>query len=59
VFKKRHQAPKWIDGSSQCSFCGKATSEAVRLIAGPGVFICNKCVGLCNEIIAEEQTPAK
>jgi hypothetical protein len=59
VFKKRPGAPKWIDGSSQCSFCGKAKSEVGRLIAGPGVYICNECVGLCNEIIAQEQTPAR
>jgi ATP-dependent Clp protease ATP-binding subunit ClpX len=30
-----------------------------RLIAGPGVYICNECVGLCSEIIEEEQTPAR
>jgi ATP-dependent protease Clp ATPase subunit len=30
-----------------------------QLIAGPGVYICNECVGLCNEIIAQEQTPAR
>jgi ATP-dependent Clp protease ATP-binding subunit ClpX len=48
-----------IDGSSKCSFCGKAKSAVSRMIAGPGVYICNECVGLCNEIIAEEQMPAR
>jgi hypothetical protein len=59
VSKKRPRPPKWIDGSSKCSFCGKAKSEVGSLIAGPGVYICNECVGLCNEIIAEEQMPAR
>src|SRR5690349_8418382 len=42
----------------RCSFCGKAQDVVRRLIAGPGgVYICNECVNLCNEIIAEgEQT---
>ncbi|MDI6703104.1 MAG: ATP-dependent Clp protease ATP-binding subunit ClpX [bacterium] len=37
-----------------CSFCGKGQGEVKRLIAGPDVYICDECVGLCNEIIAEE-----
>ncbi len=37
-----------------CSFCGKPQGEARKLIAGPTVFICDQCVRLCNEIIAEE-----
>ncbi len=37
-----------------CSFCGKKQTEQIRLIAGPGVFICNQCVALCNEILAHE-----
>jgi hypothetical protein len=58
VVQEASSAPKWIDGSSKCSFCGKAKSEW-EVIAGPGVYICNECVGLCNEIIAEEQMPAR
>ncbi len=38
-----------------CSFCGKGQDEVKKLIAGPSVFICNECVDLCNEIIAEER----
>ncbi len=34
-----------------CSFCGKTQDEVVQLIAGPGVFICNECVGLCEQIL--------
>ncbi|MDQ6950086.1 MAG: ATP-dependent Clp protease ATP-binding subunit ClpX [Mariprofundales bacterium] len=37
-----------------CSFCGKNQHEVIKLIAGPTVFICNECVGLCNELIEEE-----
>jgi ATP-dependent Clp protease ATP-binding subunit ClpX len=38
----------------KCSFCGKNSSEVKKLIAGPQVFICNDCVVLCNDIIAED-----
>ena len=38
----------------KCSFCGKSQKQVQELIAGPGVYICNKCVGLCCEIIDEE-----
>lgn len=37
-----------------CSFCGKSQDEVKKLIAGPMVYICDECVGLCNEIIQEE-----
>ena len=38
-----------------CSFCGKDKSAVQRMIAGPnGVFICNECIALCNEILAQE-----
>jgi len=37
-----------------CSFCGKNQHEVLKLIAGPSVFVCNECVGLCNDIIEEE-----
>jgi ATP-dependent Clp protease ATP-binding subunit ClpX len=37
-----------------CSFCGKTQEEVKKLIAGPSVYICDECIGLCNEIIAEE-----
>jgi hypothetical protein len=38
----------------QCSFCGKAAATVAKLIAGPGVFICNECVALCDAIIIAE-----
>ena len=44
------------DGSDvfKCSFCGKSQKQVERLISGPGVYICEECIELCNEIIAEE-----
>jgi len=38
----------------KCSFCGKSQKQVMKLIAGPGVYICDECIGLCNEIIKEE-----
>jgi len=38
----------------RCSFCGKPQDQVTKLIAGPGAFICNECIELCNEIIDEE-----
>jgi ATP-dependent Clp protease ATP-binding subunit ClpX len=38
----------------KCSFCGKSQTEVKKIIAGQGVYICNECIDLCNEIIVEE-----
>src|SRR5215472_5613192 len=38
-----------------CSFCGKSQREVKKLIAGPTVYICDECIRLCNDIIAEEK----
>ena len=38
----------------KCSFCGKSQKQVRKLIAGPGVYICDECIELCNEIIEEE-----
>ena len=43
-----------IPKSVKCSFCGKTQDNVRKIIAGPGVYICNECVGLCNEIIDAE-----
>ena len=45
-----------IDGGDllKCSFCGKSQRQVKKLIAGPGVYICDECIDLCNEIIEEE-----
>jgi hypothetical protein len=42
----------------QCSFCGKTQREVRKLIAGPTVYICDECISLCNDIIAEESESA-
>ena len=42
----------------KCSFCGKSQKQVKKLIAGPGVYICDECIDLCNEIIEEELTDA-
>lgn len=41
-------------GQMKCSFCGKAQEQVRKLVAGPGVYICDECVKLCNEIVEEE-----
>ena len=41
--------------SLSCSFCGKDKSAIAKLIAGPGVYICDECVSLCNDILADQQ----
>src|ERR671910_868657 len=42
------------NGTLQCSFCGKGQNDVRKLIAGPTVYICDECIELCNDIIAEE-----
>ena len=46
----KNDTPKGV----KCSFCGKAQESVKKIIAGPGVYICNECIGLCNEIIETE-----
>ena len=47
--------PSWRSARPcRCSFCGKSQKEVKKLIAGPTVYICDECIGLCNDIIAEE-----
>ncbi len=38
----------------RCSFCGKSAEQVRRLVAGPGAYICNECIALCNEIISDD-----
>ena len=44
------------DSHLKCSFCGKSQENVRKLIAGPGVYICNECVDLCNEILLDEDS---
>lgn len=50
----------YVDDQKQlkCSFCGKAQEQVRRLVAGPGVYICNECIELCKEIIEEDYQDA-
>ncbi|MBF2099402.1 MAG: ATP-dependent protease ATP-binding subunit ClpX [Gloeomargaritaceae cyanobacterium C42_A2020_066] len=47
------------DAHLKCSFCGKSQEQVRKLIAGPGVYICDECVDLCNEILDEELAEAR
>ncbi|AVG40032.1 hypothetical protein MC81_11855 [Achromobacter insolitus] len=51
---KKPQRTKAAPKVLRCSFCKKSQYEISKLIAGPKVFICDECIDLCNEIIAEE-----
>ncbi|MGC3097679.1 ClpX C4-type zinc finger protein, partial [Enterococcus faecalis] len=42
------------NGTVRCSFCGKTQEEVKKIVAGPGVYICNECIDLCKEINDEE-----
>jgi len=53
--RRRRKRGKAAEGA--CSFCGKPRTSQLRLVAGPGVWICADCVGLCNEILADAQQP--
>ena len=46
-----------FDAHLKCSFCGKSQEQVRKLIAGPGVYICDECIDLCNEILDEELEP--
>jgi len=43
-----------LRATAACSFCLKSPGSVAKMIGGPGVFICNECVGLCNDILAQE-----
>ncbi len=56
VITEHSRWPRPTDSNEQllCSFCGKSQRQVKKLIAGPGVYICDECIDLCNEIIDEE-----
>jgi ATP-dependent Clp protease ATP-binding subunit ClpX len=56
--RERPRVARIGDGGDllKCSFCGKSQKQVKKLIAGPGVYICDECIDLCNEIIDEELT---
>ncbi|GIN22567.1 hypothetical protein J1TS3_37010 [Siminovitchia fordii] len=59
VFEKAKKYDELINLNNtkilNCSFCGKDQDSVNKLIAGPGVYICNECISLCNEIIEDER----
>jgi ATP-dependent Clp protease ATP-binding subunit ClpX len=55
--KRRTPVPN-VAAEVRCSFCGKPDASIDRMIAGPGVYICNECVGLCNQLLARESVAA-
>jgi ATP-dependent protease Clp ATPase subunit len=44
-------------GDGHCSFCGKPKTDVATLVSGPRIYICNECVELCEDIIAQETAP--
>jgi ATP-dependent Clp protease ATP-binding subunit ClpX len=57
-FRRRAAGAGKVTATLTCSFCGKHQRQVNRLIAGPGVYICNECVDRCVEIIARERPEA-
>lgn len=54
---KRMNLPQSGEGDPRCSFCGKHQREVKTLIAGAAVFICDECVGLCHDMLRDDQRP--
>ena len=57
-FRRRPASARKVTATLTCSFGGKHQRQVDKLIAGPGVYICNECVDLCVEIIAKERPKA-
>jgi hypothetical protein len=58
--RRRNKVATKTDVLLSCSFCGKDKHRVAKLIAGPGVYICDECVGLCDDILAgEAKAPLK
>ena len=55
MFTPARTASMPSDKHLRCSFCGKSKDSVKRFISGPSVYICNECISLCNEILAEEE----
>lgn len=58
ISRKSARDVDWAE-NLRCSFCGKDKHAIAKLIAGPGVYICNECVDLCDQIIAAELAPTQ
>lgn len=53
---RTRKGPKY-QGQGVCSFCGKNKSQVEKLVAGPGVYICDECIRMCAEVLEEERAP--
>ncbi len=54
MFKRKGSRDAIERRSLRCSFCGKGKDRVRRLVAGPGVFICDQCIQLCNEVLQSD-----
>lgn len=52
-FRRRREEPRKTE--LRCSFCHKKQRDVVKLVAGPGVQICNECVAICRDLVAEDE----
>ena len=50
------KTPRPPGSELRCSFCGRSKRSATKIVAGPGVFICDQCIRLCNEVLDEERS---
>ena len=57
-FRRRAASTRTGTATLRCSFCGKSQKQVTKLVAGPGVYICDQCVDLCVQIIAKERPKA-
>src|SRR5712691_1450135 len=55
MFKGKDSVDAGKRRSWRCSFCGKGKDKVRRLVAGPGVFICDQCIELCNEVLRSDR----
>ena len=51
--------PKDKNDEIRCSFCGKSQDEVLRLVEGPGVYICDSCIEFCSSLLFEDEIAAK
>ncbi|MGH7903557.1 MAG: ClpX C4-type zinc finger protein [Candidatus Dormibacteraceae bacterium] len=59
IFRRKERSPNVTRHKPVCSFCGKAQGDlGVRLVAGPGVYICSECIRVANEILRGDNRPA-
>ena len=57
IFRRRGKE-KVVRHKPRCSFCGKLQADRVRLVAGPGVYICSECISVANDILRGHNPPA-